>query len=257
MAALRVLYNRRITPSYYKLGLSMGTPGRALDLKSLVPGQFVMLKVSDGTDPLLRRPFSVYNLIGPERERVRGGMELLYKVAGRGTEIMSGWEEGRMVDVLGPLGNGFPRPRGKLLMVAGGIGIASFYLLAKKHPASELVFGARSRADAALAKDFRGLVKKLKVTTEDGSVGEKGLVSKLVGKVLKPGTVVYACGPEAMLRAVSEIARKKGVKCLVSMERAMACGMGACLGCAVKMKNGVYKMACSDGPVFKAEDIQW
>jgi dihydroorotate dehydrogenase electron transfer subunit len=256
MAALKVIYNRRITPAYYKLGLSLGMPGRSLDLKSFVPGQFVMVKVSDGTDPLLRRPFSVYNLTGPERGRVRG-IEILYKVAGKGTEIMSGWEEGHMVDVLGPLGNGFPRPQGKLLMVAGGIGIASFYLLAKRYANSELVFGARSRADAALASDFKGFVKKLKVTTEDGSVGEKGLASKLVSREIKTGTVVYACGPEAMLRVVSKIARKKGVKCLVSMERAMACGMGACLGCAVKMKNGGYKMACSDGPVFDSKEIEW
>jgi dihydroorotate dehydrogenase electron transfer subunit len=219
-------------------------PGHSLDLKSLMPGQFVMVKVSDGTDPLLRRPFSVYNLIGPERGKT-SGLELLYKVVGKGTEIMSGWEEGHTVEVLGPLGNGFPRPQGKLLMVAGGIGIASFYLLAKRYANSELVFGARARADAALARDFRGLVKNVKVSTEDGSVGEKGLASKLVSRELKPGTVVYACGPEA------------GVKCLVSMERAMACGMGACLGCAVKMKNGGYRMACSDGPIFETEAIQW
>jgi dihydroorotate dehydrogenase electron transfer subunit len=259
MSNSRVLYNQQISLSYYKLGLSPeDRTGGSWVRKSVVPGQFVMLKVSDGSDPLLRRPFSIYNLLGTEGGGRQGpGIEILYKVVGRATEIMSGWEPGHRVDVLGPLGKGFHPPGENFLMAAGGIGIASFYLLSKRHPGSTILLGARGKSDAALAEDFKAMGTKVRVATEDGSVGEKGLVTKLVEKEVKPGTVIYACGPTAMLKAVSQLAAKKGAKCFVSMERAMACGMGACLGCAVKVKGGGYRMACSDGPVFASEEIEW
>lgn len=264
MAELKVVYNERIAPGCFKIGLSSkgggggrGGRGGFVDRKAYVPGQFVMVKVSDGEDPLLRRPFSIYSLI-PGRGQARG-IELIYKVVGRGTEIMSRWEPGHMVDVIGPLGNGFPEPPpdGKILMVAGGIGIASFYMFSKRHKGATLLFGARGRGDTRFLKDFRELGTKIRVATEDGSVGEKGLVTKLVKKELSPDTIVYASGPTAMLRAVSELAQKKGARCFVSMERSMACGMGACMGCAVKMKKGGYRMACSEGPVFDSEEIEW
>jgi dihydroorotate dehydrogenase electron transfer subunit len=255
MSILRVLYNEPVGPMHYKLGLSL----EDRTWGSVVPGQFVMIKVTEGSDPLLRRPFSIYNIVGGLRGAHGPKIEILYKVVGRGTEIISGWEPGHRVDILGPLGNGFPllrRSGNKLLMVAGGIGIASFYLLSKKHPGSTLLFGARGKADTALVKDFRALGTRVSVITEDGSVGEKGLVTKLVQKEIRPDTVIYASGPAAMLKAVSQLAQKKGIRCFVSMERAMACGIGVCLGCAVR-SGGNYKMACSDGPVFDGEEVEW
>jgi dihydroorotate dehydrogenase electron transfer subunit len=264
MSIFRVIYNERIGALYYKLGLSLeDRTGRTWNGRSVVPGQFLMAKVSDGRDPLLRRPFSIYNILAPEGGRVRGGhrpgMEILYKVAGRGTEIMSRWEQEHMVDILGPLGNGFPplNERDNILMVAGGIGIASFYLLTKRYAGSTLLFGARGKNDTVLARDFRALGTRVKVATEDGSVGEKGLVTRLVRKEVRPDTVIFASGPIGMLKAVSQLARKKGIRCFVSMERAMACGIGVCLGCAVKAKGEGYKMSCSDGPVFDCEEIEW
>jgi dihydroorotate dehydrogenase electron transfer subunit len=264
MSISRVHYNERIGPLYYKLGLFLEErTGRTWNRKSVVPGQFLMVKVSDGRDPLLRRPFSIYNILDPKGARVRGGhgptIEILYKVAGRGTEIMSRWEPGHLVDILGPLGNGFPplKARGKLLIVAGGVGIASFYLLTKRYAGSTLLFGVRGKNDVSLARDFKALGTRVRVATEDGSVGEKGLVTKLVGKEVRPDTVIFASGPTGMLKAVSQLARKNGIRCFVSMERAMACGIGVCLGCAVKTKREGYKMSCSDGPVFDCEEIEW
>jgi dihydroorotate dehydrogenase electron transfer subunit len=244
MSIFRVIYNERIGALYYKLGLSLeDRTGRTWNGRSVVPGQFLMAKVSDGRDPLLRRPFSIYNILAPEGGRVRGGhrpgMEILYKVAGRGTEIMSRWEQEHMVDILGPLGNGFP------------------HLLTKRYAGSTLLFGARGKNDTVLARDFRALGTRVKVATEDGSVGEKGLVTRLVSKEVRPDTVIFASGPIGMLKAVSQLARKKGIRCFVSMERAMACGIGVCLGCAVKAKGEGYKMSCSDGPVFDCEEIEW
>ncbi|MBI5902816.1 MAG: dihydroorotate dehydrogenase electron transfer subunit, partial [Deltaproteobacteria bacterium] len=169
------------------------------------------------------------------------------------------------IDVLGPLGNGFPDPgRGKkAVMVAGGMGIVPMYMLAERLPSSTFLFGARSAQEAVIADDFKGLGCRIKVSTEDGSVGKKGLVTALLKEELTPRSVIYACGPAGMLKAVSKIAHEAGVRSYVSLERSMACGIGVCLGCAVKSKahgareNRVYKMVCSDGPVFDSEDIDW
>ncbi len=134
-------------------------------------------------------------------------------------------------------------------------------------PAGLLLFGARSGNEAAITRDFTRLGCRVRVATEDGSRGTKGLVTGLL--VLKPDSVVYACGPLAMLKAVARIADKAGVKCLVSLERAMACGIGVCLGCAVLTRDhkgeaggrasgsGEFKMVCSDGPVFDSSEIDW
>ncbi|MDH4227617.1 MAG: dihydroorotate dehydrogenase electron transfer subunit [Deltaproteobacteria bacterium] len=231
---------------------------------NIKPGQFVMLRVSEGLDPLLRRPFSVYDSEGGSV------VELLYKVVGKGTAIMRDMVKGDGVDVMGPLGKPFPAVKdpSKLVMVAGGIGAAPFYLLtkeiAKKRGTPLFLFGARTKADAKIASLFKGLNAKTFISTEDGSVGAKGRVTALLEKKLSEGSVIYACGPMGMLKAVSAVAKERGVKCLVSLEAGMCCGIGVCLGCAVKTikhekspDNALYKMVCSDGPVFDANDIDW
>lgn len=263
MANATVIENIEVAPSYYKVALKWKST------KAVRPGHFVMLKVTDSLDPLLRRPFSVYNV-----RRLKGGVivEVLYKVVGRGTNIMSELNPGDAVDVLGPLGKDFPavRDSSKLVMVAGGIGLAPFYLLArglKGSKKSTLVFGGRTKADIAIAKPFKKLSNvTLKVTTEDGSTGTKGRVTDVLGKIIKKDSIIYSCGPLPMLKAVALVAEECGVRAYVSLESSMACGIGVCLGCAVKAKASVkrpttedkkYSMVCSDGPVFDARTIDW
>lgn len=246
-----ILYNEEVAPGYFRLGIRWKGTG-------IRPGHFVMVRVSDGLDPLLRRPLGVYR-VG------QGTVELLYAVVGKGTEILSKKMSGESVDLLGPLGNGFTLPaKGqRAVMVAGGMGIVPLYMLAKKVKKSVLLFGARSKKEASVADDFKGLGINIKIATDDGSVGKKGLVTELLQDEIRTGDVIYACGPVGMLKKIASIAADAGVICQVSLERSMACGIGVCLGCAVKAsghkeaQNRNYKMVCSEGPVFDSEDIDW
>ncbi len=253
----KILYNRKVAAGYYRMGISWKTP-------AITAGQFVMVRVGGGLDPLLRRPFGVYDMIG-SRGGPRGtGIEILYKVVGAGTRVLAARRPGDFIDVMGPLGNGFPFPSGfrKVILVAGGMGIVPLYLLAKELRGAVLLFGARKKEEAVFIKDFRKFTKSVRAATEDGSYGRNGLVTELLEEELSPGSAVYACGPSGMLKAASLLAARHGAKCFVSLERPMACGIGACLGCAVKMKprgeDGCrYRMVCSDGPVFDGEEIDW
>lgn len=258
-----ILYNKEISGGSFCMGISWKA-------EAVRPGQFVMLKASAGHDPLLRRPFGIYNVIGAKPGfALKGrGIEVLYRVVGRGTGILSMRKPGECVDVLGPLGNGFPsisEKNKKIIFVAGGMGIAPLNLLAKTLDITKgvFLFGARDRAQSALTKGLKGFKCKVKVSTEDGSAGKEGLVTGLLEEEVSKDSVIYACGPAGMLKAVAKIALDAGAKCHVSLERAMACGMGACLGCAVKSagehieENKTYKMVCSDGPVFESLDIDW
>lgn len=254
-----ILYNEGVAPGYFRLGLKWKGVG-------IRPGHFVMVRVSDGLDPLLRRPFGVYRVLGPKDGAAGTGVvELLYAVVGKGTGILSKKMPGESVDLLGPLGNGFTLPaKGqRAVLVAGGMGIVPLYMLAKKVKRSVLLFGARSAKEAAVAGDFKGLGISIKIATQDGSVGKKGLVTELLQDELCPGDVIYACGPVGMLKKIASVASRAGVSCQVSLERSMACGIGVCLGCAVKAsghteaQNRNYKMVCSEGPVFDSEDIDW
>ncbi len=282
-----VLYNEKILPLYYKIGMSWE------DLPAIGPGQFIMLRINDRIDPLLRRPFGVYKIIGTGRKK--NGIEIIYKVVGKGTGLMTNLKPGDTVDLLGPLGNGFPNSlsspfakpnllsspfakggqRGlKIIMVAGGIGIAPFYFLAKSYQQSpislKLLFGGRGKDDLPGLEDFKKLRIDMAISTQDGSVGKKGLVTELLKKEItkKGDCVVYACGPKGMLKAVAQMAADVNTPCYVSLDNTMACGMGACLGCAVKVQgqgargkekqnSQLYKMACKDGPVFDAKEIAW
>ncbi len=259
MPNCKIIENIEVAPGHYKVTA-------AWTGSKIKPGQFVMVKVAGSTDPLLRRPFSVYNVIKNGKS-----IELVYKVIGRGTSLMSAWKKGMEVDILGPLGNSFPKPKKKehTLLVAGGIGIASFYNFAKtsliKKQDAVLLFGARTKKEAKLAKEFKKLGLKVKIATEDGSAGTKGYVTALMPKEITDKTVIYSCGPLAMLSAVAEVAKNNGdPKCFVSLETSMACGIGACLGCAVRQSEnagaseyGNYKMVCADGPVFDSSELDW
>lgn len=261
MSEAKILYNKKLADGYFRIGLSC-------EAKAIVPGQFVMLKIQDGFDPLLRRPFGIYNVIKPKGswELKGSGIEVLYRVVGKGTRILSSLKTGEKLDILSPLGNGFPKPADPqdVIMVAGGMGIAPLYLLAKSIRKGLFLFGARGSREAAFANDFKRLGCEVRLSTDDGSVGRKGFVTELLEEAVTPGSVIYACGPAAMIKRTAEIARKTGAKkCFVSLENSMACGIGVCLGCAVKAKthaeaeNRSYKMVCSEGPVFESSEIDW
>lgn len=259
-AQAKILHNEEIAPGYYRLGLAWETP-------PIVPGHFVMLRVEHGLDPLLRRPFGIYRVLGASgKGPYRGtGVEILYQVVGKGTEILSMKAPGETIDILGPLGGGFPAPKigEKTVLVAGGMGIAPLYLFAAALKEGLLLYGARDKRVARIAGEFKGFNCDIKIATDDGSAGRKGFVTELLEEVATPLTVIYACGPLGMLKAASAIADRAGARCYVSLERAMACGIGVCLGCAVKMKpsggeeNRNYQMVCSDGPVFDSREIDW
>lgn len=246
--------------------------------KAARPGQFVQILCDDSSDPLLTRPFSFL--------RTRGDLiDILYHVVGRGTSVLSRKVKGESLWLLGPLGNGFSallnRP---LVLVGGGVGIPPLYHLAEtlpkrdRHPIS-VFLGARRRELVLCEKEFRKLGCQVFVSTDDGSRGFKGRVTDLLrqkwahlthskndGKGKDPA-MMYTCGPTPMLKAVCDFSLEHGVSCEAAVEVPMACGFGACVGCAVKVREAPfsqdvgrgfrYAMACSEGPVFQARDIIW
>ena len=225
------------------------------------PGQFVMVRVAEGLDPLLRRPFSIHQVAAG------GRVQILFKVIGKGTQTLAGLQTGQFMDVLGPLGRGFAYDAGQQhCLVGGGIGIAPLLFLAKEllkqnEPAAIKVFlGARTGEElTALADDFKNMGLGVQAVTEDGSLGRQGLVTDLMTPVQYEAPVmIYGCGPSPMLRAVAGICRDRKWGCQVSLEAIMACGLAACLGCAVSRADlQGYVHVCKDGPVFDAEDVAW
>jgi dihydroorotate dehydrogenase electron transfer subunit len=262
-ANVEVLWNKQVSPDCYNVGLTCSD-----DFLSAVPGQFIMLQVADRLEPLLRRPFSIHKLIF-QQGKLRG-LELLYKVVGVATEMISRLRVGDFVNMMGPLGKGFliGEHVRKVFVVAGGIGVAPMpflvaALLANKvDPEGLNVFiGGKSKDDLLCAKELSAMGLTVLTTTDDGSSGRQCLVTDPVDiemDRLNPD-VIYACGPMPMLSCVVGIAEKHGVDCQVSIETMMACGMGACLGCAVQRRDtpNSYLHACLDGPVFEAQALNF
>ncbi|MBL7155883.1 MAG: dihydroorotate dehydrogenase electron transfer subunit [Candidatus Omnitrophica bacterium] len=264
----KVISNKKIAKDHYILSF------KAAGLRKKVkPGQFFNVKVNNSYKPLLRKPFGAHKI-------TRKGIEILYKVVGEATEILSTKKKGDVLDVLGPLGNGFdfkstahssaktgtgsPQPVVATL-VAGGHGVAPLAALGKElsdagHKLSVFI-GARSKKEVVCEKDFRKIGAKVFVATEDGSKGYKGLVTNLLKNKLRHTTydirdTIYACGPNPMLKEVAKLAKRYKIPCQVSLEEYIACGTGTCLGCAVKTRSG-YRLVCKDGPVFDAKEIIW
>jgi len=191
-------------------------------------------------------------------------VEILYKVEGRGTALLAAASVGDRVRVVGPLGRPFPlaSPGEHVVIVGGGTGVASLYGLVAGAAAGvrqSVVLGARSADDLMAREDFEGAAASILFTSEDGSLGEKGVVTDPLARLLAAGDIatVYCCGPTSMMRACAELARQHSVPCIVSLENNMACGYGVCLGCAVPRPAGDYALVCRDGPVFDAEQVAW
>lgn len=266
-----VLSNVRVHDRYYKM--EMSCPEMTGDIK---PGQFLMLKVREGYEPFLRRPFSLY---GANFSRGMISFEIVYKVVGTGTQMMTDIKKGEKVEILAPLGNGFTLSEDirEAIIVAGGIGIAPLVFLAelmngtkKQKPKVVFLYGGQNKADIIDIDRIKKVSSEMRICTEDGSLGSKMLVTELLEECLK-GTgsatregrsvEIFSCGPKAMLKVVSSIAEKNGIPCQVSLESFMACGFGACLGCVVKVReesgNVAYERVCKEGPVFHSKKMVW
>ena len=257
----KILWNEAAGPLVHRIGLRCPT-----GFHQAKPGQFVMLRISEGVDPLLRRPFSIHKPIIEKKRTI--GIELLYKVVGKGTHVLAGRKPGETLSVLGPLGSAFRLPPGakKAFIVAGGIGVAPMVFLAQ-HLIDQginvqdcrVFLGGRTREELFCGNDFASLGIEVYTTTDDGTAGDQCLVTHPVEIALddhRPD-IVFACGPTEMLDCVIGIIDAAKVACQVSIETMMACGMGACLGCAVTAKDipSTYYHACLDGPVFDTDSI--
>ena len=229
-------------------------------------GQFVMLQTRAGFDPLLRRPMSICRVL-PGR---RGRIQILYKIVGEGTRYLSQQPVGALVPILGPLGNGFQLPAGgtKPILVSGGVGIAIFPFLVESLRAARretplLVYGARSRGDLVALEFFRQKRVPVRLATEDGSAGTKGFVTRILEPILKGARdlslEIFACGPTPMLKAVGALALAAGVPCQLALESQMPCGIGVCLGCVARCpadeRGPIFRRVCTEGPVFRADEV--
>ncbi len=218
------------------------------------PGQFYLLRVSETMDPLLRRPLSILRWD-------ESSLEFLIRLKGRGTLLLRNMPPGGCIDLLGPLGNGYPSAGdGETpILVAGGVGIASVYPLIGRLGTDPILFyGAASSGDLCLLDDIRAVTSNLYLSTDDGSMGSRGNTVERLAAFLDetsvPKPVVYACGPEGMTSALLRMLRERGIPGYVSLEERMACGVGACLGCVVETSGG-YRRVCKEGPVFRAREL--
>jgi dihydroorotate dehydrogenase electron transfer subunit len=263
-----LLFNDEISPGYRRMRLLASEDF----VSEAAPGRFVMLRAENSTDPLLRRPFAVFDA-GASDEGAY--FEILYRVVGKGTARLSAKKKGDVIDVFGPLGKGFhpDSAADEHWLVGGGIGLAPLYALARKlraaSSAARLFAGGREGADILCADAFEALGVECHFTTEDGSVGARALVTQpLIHRIesFKSGAAIYACGPLGMLHAVAVIAARYAIPCQVSLESRMACGFGVCLGCVVQGRchsdhatdfRPDFRRVCAEGPVFDANEIDW
>ena len=227
--------------------------------KEAKPGQFLEIKVAK-EEPFLRRPISIFSIEGEN-------IEFIFQVKGRGTEILSNREVGDKIDILGPLGNGTfeIKEYGTVALLGGGIGIFPLYETAKRLQGKAKIntyLGFRNKGLVTCEKEFEAIgLNKLVVTTDDGSYKEKGFAIDFMKQDIKEHMVdkIFACGPLPMLKAVREFANKENIPCQISLEENMGCGIGACLGCAVKVISGKeerYGHVCKEGPVFDSKNVE-
>jgi dihydroorotate dehydrogenase electron transfer subunit len=260
-----VVSNTRLSADYNVIALAAPELAQAAR-----PGQFVMVKTAPGLDPLLRRPFSIFEVIRNGTGQPTG-FTLLNKRIGVGTGHLYEAEPGTRIECLGPLGRPFVPvdPPAEAWMIAGGVGLAPFATLAealaRRGTNMTLFYGARSAGDLYRAEIFERLGARLVLATEDGSLGEPGRVTSpleraLDGRGAGQDVTIYACGPTPMMRSVAALGARAGVPVFVSLEQVMGCGMGGCYSCVVRVRAGErerFVRSCVDGPVFEASSLVW
>ncbi len=252
-----ILRNTRLQGSYYRVDVQ--APGIAPQVR---PGQFVHVQLPAFEHRVLRRPFSVFNV-----EPAAGTLSIIYKIVGEGTGHLADLGPGVSLDLLGPLGNGYadPPPGSRPIVVAGGYGCAATYLFVRRRSVPCLVcLGGRSAEDLLLVDEFGALGAEVRLATDDGTCGQRGVVTDLLEEALlqTPQPWVVACGPNPMLKAVCRIVTARGLDAEISLDHAMCCGVGACFACVVKLKadnadGWEYVRTCRSGPVFPASQVVW
>jgi dihydroorotate dehydrogenase electron transfer subunit len=263
-----VVVNRRLARDTYLLRV------QAPELARLIrPGQFVMLRPTQGTDPLLGRPFALYDTY-LDASGEPAGIDVVHLVVGKVTRLLASMRPGDTLDVWGPLGNGFPDPQGTdhVALVAGGIGQTPFLahireLLGTRGYGGQsprgrvsrvsLYYGVRTADLAAGVDDFREAGAEVHLASDDGSIGFRGFVTQLL-ETHEPPQHLVGCGPEPMLKALAAIARRRGTPCHLSLETPMACGVGICFSCVTPVRTADgwdYRRVCVEGPVFDAYQL--
>lgn len=250
-----IIKNKRISNDFYQLEFSWNN-----DTDIPKPGQFLTIRISDQYTPLLRRPFafSAFN-------KKRFSASIIFQRRGKGTELLAAKVPQDTIDIIGPLGNTFPIPSvtEKLFLVAGGIGLGPILFLSSVLKESDipaqLIFGCRKNTLIPACESFDQINPQ--ICTDDGSAGFKGTVRdylQSISQSLTSKSIIYGCGPSLMLKACDEFAQKHNLSCWISVEQIMACGIGACMGCVVKVKQAPgFARACKEGPVFRSSDIVW
>lgn len=254
----KLLKKEELKPGIFKFSV------QADDITQIArPGNFIEIRVNNDIEPFLRRPISIYNM-----DKENGILEFIFQVKGKGTTILSERKEGELIDIVGPLGYGTFKYSNyqNLAIIGGGIGVFPLYELAKNAKKDNknvnIYLGFRNKDLVVLENEFKQVSNKLIITTDDGSYSEKGFAIDFLKKDIEDGKIdcIYACGPLPMLRAIRELAIEKNMPCQISLEERMACGMGVCLGCAVKTAKSTkeapeYWHVCKAGPVFQAKDV--
>lgn len=268
----RVVEQERLARDTYRLRL------RCPEIAArILPGQFFMLRPPRGDDPLLGRPFALYDTF--EEHGRPAGVDFGYVVIGKLTRLMPHWQPGDEAEIWGPLGNGFPPPPpGHLMIVAGGIGQTPFLavihealgrkqygrpprVIAERPSRITVCYGVRSAEYLAGVEDFTQPGVGVRLATDDGTRGHRGFVTELLAEAVDGGdrpAAVYCCGPEPMLHAAADICRRQAVPCWLSLESPMACGFGACFSCVTRVRTEDgwdYRRTCVEGPVFPADQL--
>lgn len=241
--------NKRITPHLYVVAFE--SPKLA---GMIQPGQFLQVAVTENYDPLLRRPFTIYRVL-------KNRTEILYEIVGKGSDLLSRKKKGDTLKVMGPLGNTFRMNLKNRVhvVVGGGVGIAPFLFLGQKIRVHHFLMGARTKDGLLPKSEIRNLWNKSRFSTEDGSYGQKGFVTQCLEEVICATKdvrklYIFACGPKAMMKTVMEMANRHGIEGEASLDERMACGVGACLGCVIRTKEG-YKTSCQEGTVFPFQEL--
>ncbi|MFA7683998.1 MAG: dihydroorotate dehydrogenase electron transfer subunit [Syntrophales bacterium] len=272
----KIIENEQIAEDYLVMSVLLSTR-----LDSALPGQFMMIRKQGVQDPLLRRPLGLYGVFQTEAGTV---LEFLYRVVGKGTTALSRLVAGDTVDILGPLGKHFDimPERSHIILLAGGIGAAPLsyfleYLVKHLDPSRErpiekpetrkmtFYYGAETSSTLVGLEKIKHFCSDVRIATDDGSAGFKGTITDLLRRDLprfdQNKTCIYSCGPTPMIRTLAQLLQPTSIPCRVSMEERMACGIGACLGCSIKVRDPssewAYHQVCSDGPVFDLRDLLW
>ena len=237
-----IIENKEVAQNIYRLIVECGMNGR--------PGQFIQVRLPSD-EFTLRRPFGIAGI-------TNGQLKMFYRLVGHGTKFLSSCKPGESINLLGPLGNHFEISDSEgILLIGGGMGLAPLIFAASEAKSADIFMGGRNAEEVLFWQDeFKSCADKIFVMTDDGSYGNKGFVTDFLPEALssKHYDKILVCGPEIMMRKVAAIAKEYNIPCQVSMEKRMACGLGACLSCSIESING-RKKVCKDGPIFNADEV--